>query len=234
MTKREPKLFFIADPHFHHENSVKFFRGHRFSSLQEMEDTLVHHWNTKVEEQDLVIVAGDFSFGHKKEISDVLERLNGRKCLIKGNHDKLTQKTYEDLFEWVKDIYKMTVKVSLPSGETTSRRIVISHYPMAAWPESFHGSWLICGHTHGMMRESLPTTLDHGLLLDVGVDVWGYAPVSLEEVAKTMMAKEKAIRETGNKFSDYRNTEWISGGEALREQVQAFSSAREKHILSLG
>ena len=53
------------------------------------------------------------------------------------------------------------------------------HYPMRSWPRAFRGSLHLYGHVHG----TLPGTTQSG---DVGVDVWGYRPVSLEQVIDAM------------------------------------------------
>ncbi|HRV33851.1 MAG TPA: metallophosphoesterase, partial [Anaerovoracaceae bacterium] len=48
-------------------------------------------WNDLVSEQDTVVIPGDISWGMTLEQSapdfDFLERLPGRKIILKGNHD---------------------------------------------------------------------------------------------------------------------------------------------------
>ena len=54
-------------------------------------DKIFADWNEKVEDDDVVLLAGDFSWAMKLEdsVSDfkLLENLKGRKVIIRGNHD---------------------------------------------------------------------------------------------------------------------------------------------------
>ena len=57
--------------------------------------------------------------------------------------------------------------------------IIACHYPMRAWVRIHHGALHLYGHTHG----SLPGTRRS---CDVGLDVWDYRPVTLDEVLDAM------------------------------------------------
>lgn len=54
-------------------------------------DKIEFDWNSKVTDDDLVLLSGDFSWAMKLEdvVADFkfLEKLNGKKVIIKGNHD---------------------------------------------------------------------------------------------------------------------------------------------------
>ena len=54
-------------------------------------DKIESDWNSKVTDEDLVLLSGDFSWAMKLEdvVADFkfLEKLNGKKVIIKGNHD---------------------------------------------------------------------------------------------------------------------------------------------------
>ncbi len=64
-----------------------------------MHDWLVTQWNSVVRPRDLVWVLGDISFDH--ESLKVLDRLNGTKKMVWGNHDNLTQREYLKYFKKV-------------------------------------------------------------------------------------------------------------------------------------
>lgn len=67
--------FFIADTHFG-EDAIRRYENRPFSSVSEMDEALI---------DDAVYVPGDFgATGREKEI---LDRLNGKKYLVTGNHD---------------------------------------------------------------------------------------------------------------------------------------------------
>lgn len=81
--------YFISDLHFSHNsvNKSKDMRG--FSSAEELDNYMIHQWNSKVGNKDTVIVLGDFSMAKGKETNRILSRLKGKKWLIVGNHDRL-------------------------------------------------------------------------------------------------------------------------------------------------
>ena len=79
-------VFVISDTHFFHKNILEFEKEARpFSSVEEMNETLVDNWNRVVGHKDVVWHLGDVLFG--KDNFYILDRLNGRKNLVLGNHD---------------------------------------------------------------------------------------------------------------------------------------------------
>lgn len=97
-------LYAIGDLHFSPNNSKPMdifgWGDHRQKILQS--------WKEQVEEEDIVIVAGDISwamrFEEAKENLDEINSLKGKKILLKGNHDYWWQSltkmktAYPDLF----------------------------------------------------------------------------------------------------------------------------------------
>lgn len=81
-------LFAIADTHLSFGTNKPM---DVFSGWQNYEERLQKNWNAVVGENDTVVIAGDISWGMKLE--DTLEdfrfidRLNGGKIVMKGNHD---------------------------------------------------------------------------------------------------------------------------------------------------
>lgn len=147
------EYFFTADCHFGHQNIIRHC-NRPFGSAEEMDEILIQNWNNRVSPTDMVYHLGDFAF---RPAEAVLKRLNGRIFLIQGNHDKQFQNLPQILF------IKKPVE------------IVLCHYPMLAWPKSHRGAMHFYGHVHGRIP---PTERS----CDVGVDCWGYEPVTLEEI----------------------------------------------------
>ena len=83
--------FVISDTHFGHTNSWEKFKLEDgsplrpFTSTEEMDETMIERWNAKVQPQDTVYHLGDVVIN--KKYLHLVERLNGRKILIRGNHD---------------------------------------------------------------------------------------------------------------------------------------------------
>lgn len=87
------KIFIISDTHFGHENIIRYC-NRPFHSVEEMDDVLIKNWNAVVTNQDTIIHLGDFSLGKKERCVEILQKLNGKKILIKGNHDNWTDDFY--------------------------------------------------------------------------------------------------------------------------------------------
>ena len=85
------KIFFIADTHFGDERILKY-ENRPFESISHMDEEIIHRWNATVDTEDTVYILGDFgAVGYE---GDVLSRLNGKKILVKGNHDTKSNEEY--------------------------------------------------------------------------------------------------------------------------------------------
>jgi calcineurin-like phosphoesterase family protein len=94
--------FLIADPHFSHDNICKFLHDdgspiRPFKDAAEMDEVMIKNWNEVVRPVDKVYVCGDLVMKAKKQIH-IMDRLNGKKVLIKGNHDIGELKVYLPYF----------------------------------------------------------------------------------------------------------------------------------------
>ena len=173
--------WFTSDHHFGHATIIKY--THRpFSSVQEMNETLIYRWNERVSPTDIVYHLGDLTCikGKKdrlKTLNSVLPRLNGHICFIRGNHDRI--ETHER-FMWSDNLREIRV----PYGDKKEQLIVLCHYAMRVWNKSHYGSWMLWGHSHGSLKED-----PHALSFDVGVDTNNYYPYSFEEVQERMSTK---------------------------------------------
>lgn len=183
-TKRQKKIWFTADLHIGHENIIKFC-DRPFETPYEMDEEIIRMWNERVHRGDDVYILGDVGMCSTGYLCSVLQRLNGNKMLIAGNHDKGHRKkaSFKKCFSWIKDVY--TVKVPDEDAFLGKQRIFLFHYACRTWDGSHHGVWHCYGHSHG----TLPGR-DDQLSIDVGVDVHNYVPISYEELKAIMTAKE--------------------------------------------
>ena len=162
-------IFFTADLHFGHTNIIKHC-NRPFATADEMDAALTHNWNTTVGQKDEVYILGDFTMRHAAEAHRYLTPLNGRKYLVRGNHDRFLKNftPYMDDFEWVKDYHVLIIE---------GRRIVLFHFPILVWDQSHRNSVHLFGHVHNK-----PMPAGRGAAFNVGVDVNNFAPVSLDEI----------------------------------------------------
>lgn len=84
------KNWYTSDHHFNHKNIIKYC-NRPFASVDEMNEVMIERWNEVVGPGDVVYHCGDFAFGSARDIAGVLERLNGAKFLVLGNHDRKTK-----------------------------------------------------------------------------------------------------------------------------------------------
>jgi calcineurin-like phosphoesterase family protein len=148
-----------------------------FSSVAEMNETMIERHNEVVKPNDEVYTVGDFCFGGTHDWEQIKKRLNGQWFLIKGNHDRQSFAFLRNLFVAVNEIKNLRVG---------SQTIVLSHFPMYTWDKSHYGSYHCHGHEHGHIKDSYDQT---GKILDVGVNTNNYYPYSMNEVLEIMKGK---------------------------------------------
>ncbi len=87
------EIFFIADTHFG-EDAIRRYENRPFKNTKEMDSVIIENWNKCVKYDDSVFVLGDF--GANKYESNILNQLNGKKYLVKGNHDVYSNDYYRN------------------------------------------------------------------------------------------------------------------------------------------
>jgi len=128
---------------------------------------IIEQWNSVVSPSDKVYLLGDITM--KKEYLSSVARLNGRKILILGNHDKFNASVYLDYFDDVKAVDRID-------------KFVLSHIPIH--PDSIpHWAKVnIHGHTHKylvMNRDQVDTRY-----FNVCLEVNDCLPVDFEHIKK--------------------------------------------------
>lgn len=163
-------IFLTSDTHFGHSKILTIEDNGQpirpFDSLDHMHAVLVERWNAVVAPGDTVYHLGDVSM--TRQGLQILESLNGRKVLIRGNHDIYRLKDYAQFFADVRGCY-------VRDG------LVFSHIPL-------HRSCLANeryqGNIHGHLHNHLVLDADgqpDGCYFNACVERHGFAPVVLEE-----------------------------------------------------
>lgn len=133
-------IYYIADTHFGHANILKF-DNRPFETVEEMESVLIKNWNEKVKNQDKVYILGDFCWGLSEYWLKILNKLNGQKFLIRGNHDaKRINAKVKKKFIYIKDYDEITDE---------GRRVILSHYPILCYNKDHRTNvYMLHGHIH--------------------------------------------------------------------------------------
>lgn len=165
------KTFITSDLHFGHRNIMKFCpsnRGH-FKDIDHMREEMIRLWNSIVGVDDLTYILGDVAFCSADEAAQIMRRLNGKKILIEGNHDRklLNNQNFKDCFQ---EIHKY---LWLNYNGT---EVILFHYPIWEWDQMHRGSVHFHGHLHGN-----PNGMSKYRVKDVGYDATGQIVISMEE-----------------------------------------------------
>lgn len=161
------KTFLISDTHFYHTNILNFKRKdgtplRDFKDMDHMMTTLVYNWNKVVSENDKVYHLGDVAFVNARGL-EILNQLNGRKVLIKGNHDNQKLSTYLKYFYDVRAYHILD-------------NFILSHIPihpesLSRWKANIHG------HTHD-------NNLSDPRYFNISVENINYTPINFEEIKR--------------------------------------------------
>ena len=138
-------IFFTADTHFGHEKAVNYhtdgIKLRPWSTTQDQDQVLKENWNKVVGPDDLVYHIGDVYDTSIASNEYILNQLNGRKILIKGNLDIADTSEYLKYFDEVYDTFH-TVTV----GSIT---FLLSHfYTTREILEEYHSTVNLHGHLH--------------------------------------------------------------------------------------
>lgn len=159
--------FFLSDTHFGHTNIITFKDKEGniirpFNSIEEMDELIIQNWNKKVRPVDTVYHLGDVAI-NRRCISTV-KRLNGRKILIKGNHDIFKLSDYMPYFEDIRS-YKVYPKEA----------IIFSHVPVHSSQLEGRFKWNGHGHLHSNIIEDKR-------YINLCCEKLNYTPISFEEI----------------------------------------------------
>lgn len=147
-----PERFFISDLHFGHKNCLAF-DNRPFISVQDHDEELIRRWNDTVGIDDEVYILGDISWHGSTKTIEIFRRLNGKKYLIKGNHDDKLLRNAELRAEFI----EITDYKELYLDSSTA--IVLCHYPIPCFRNHYYQWYHLYGHVH--------TSFEHNMMLNI-------------------------------------------------------------------
>lgn len=192
--------WFTSDTHFGHHNIITYSRR-PYEGVEEMNDALVRAWNERVAPQDVVYHLGDVAMGRLEDSLALIARLNGRKLLVPGNHDRCWA-GHRKRGSWPQRYEEAGFELldSQASISLAGREVTLCHFPYEGdshaedryrehRPED-QGGWLVHGHVHERWRQ-------RGRMVNVGVDVWGWEPVAASSVEELILAGPRDLDRDG-------------------------------------
>ena len=180
----QKKRFFVSDCHFFHGNIIRYCNRPWNSGKDEngeivvtqedvsrMNEDLIRNWNSVVGKDDIVWNLGDFCFGKKEHVTEILPRLNGKINLVMGNHDRHNIRFYYEA--GFNRVYDRSVIID--------NFIILSHAPVQ-WVRD-GGVWVnFFGHVHNQEMYRPYTSNTYNCCVEVN----DYKPVQFEEIKAKM------------------------------------------------
>jgi calcineurin-like phosphoesterase family protein len=189
-------VFFTSDWHIGHAN-VLAYDSRPFKDVDHMAEVLVGNFNASVPPHGLTYFLGDMGLCSGEKLKKVIERLNGTKVLVLGNHDKGSEAMYKIGFDVVLNGAVLWI---------ANQRVTLTHCPLkGVWREpvdgmkgaiegeNWHGEkkqhrftiedlgqFHIHGHIHSPNKGKSSRIL--GRQFDVGVAANNYRPVSISQI----------------------------------------------------
>ena len=174
--------FFTADWHLYHQNIIEY-TNRPWKDTNQMHQQLIYNNNQLVSPEDELWFLGDVCLMSPEfvgKVRKVVEKFNGVKHIVLGNHDEWKAQHYiaagfntAHTAMWLEHDGKKFYMMHDPATYT-----VIQNEP---------NSFLLCGHIHNLFKHLLPDKR----VINVGVDVWEYSPVSIDQIVKLIADQER-------------------------------------------
>lgn len=145
-------IFFISDHHLGHDAIINFknkdgSQVRNFSNINEMHDFIIYEHNNIVSKYDKVYFLGDVAI--KKEALPILNKMNGKKRLILGNHDIFNdRKQYKinDQIFYINEYYQYFEEIL--SYKVFPDNFICSHIPLNKKSITERFCYNVHGHLH--------------------------------------------------------------------------------------
>lgn len=140
---------FVADLHFGHKNNLAY-DNRKFIDVEEHDEYIVKRWNETVSPFDHTYILGDLSYHNVTKTIELLNRLEGDKTLILGNHDEkfMKNRDFKNCFREI-TYYK---KLNFDDGRT----LVLCHYCIPDFDNHYRNTgYHFHGHVHNTWENNL-------------------------------------------------------------------------------
>ena len=169
-------IYLTSDLHFNHMNILKYEPESRpFSSIEEMNETIIQNWNEIVTANDTVYVLGDMAMGMIEDAIPLIKRLNGKIILIRGNHDTTKRlQAFKEIGIEVYDIFYLPYK---------GKYFIMCHFPITSKEfidmVRYDNSEVV--NLYGHLHHNAPKGYVDGTY-HVGLDTNNLKPISIDKI----------------------------------------------------
>jgi calcineurin-like phosphoesterase family protein len=178
-----PAIFLVSDTHFGHAGVCRFthpddptVKLRPWTDPEEMDEAMVKAWNDRVGPNDKVYDLGDVVINRKA--LPILDRLNGDKVLIRGNHDIFKDEDYSKYFRSLRGYHVMN-------------GMILSHIPIHEESLGRFGV-NVHGHLHAtrVMKDGIIDPRYHNVSVERLPD---FAPILFEDILDRIRAEGGTI-----------------------------------------
>lgn len=180
----EKKVFVTGDLHLGHKRLLIYESEFRpYKTIEQMHIAIIKNWNNKITNDSKVFILGDLTFTSQTKTIEVLEKLNGIKYLIKGNHDNKPNQWYRDC--GIKEVSDYPILYN--------NYYLLSHEPMLYLKPPF-----INVHAHVHSSKNFPTFTPASIC--VSLERWNMCPISMMSLMLGMERFNRYLDSTAYKF----------------------------------
>lgn len=205
---------FVSDTHLGHNNILKHCKSRvlnmKFKKIDNHDTWIKNNWNLVVKDDTMVVHCGDLSYKGKH---DVISGLKGNKYLLKGNHDDLQNKYYDEnnfklieqeilIKEFQNDINFLRKIKELKQFkffkfilfEFEGLRFLVSHFPMVdtmGYDEKYRNQidglkWIFdyCKCDYNIHGHTHENHMKHDKCLNISFEQTNFKPIKLEDIIK--------------------------------------------------
>ena len=209
-------VYFTSDLHFGLQSMITDYNRPK-KNTKEMDEFFIKNWNSSISYSDTVYILGDFSDLSLNDTINIIDKLNGHKHLIIGNHDECMIDS--ELFK--SKFISMNFYKKIKIGNNT---LILSHYPMYSWEGKGKGYIHLHGHIHDKQLQK-----NNGFCYNVGVDCNNYRPISYENILRNIKYPRNIlpyIKLKGNESIIIDNTK-IDNADVLYNIISKFKTRKE-------
>lgn len=181
------RIFITSDCHFYHSNII-LYEKLPFNNAEEMNERIISEWNKVVNPDDIVYILGDMFFCSKELAKEIMDRLNGVKAIVLGNHDRHGVQWYLDV--GFSEVNKHPIILN--------GYIYLSHYPPEYIPANTPNVYLY-GHVHNS-KDYLTIGEQSACMC---ITRWNYKPVLLDTILMYMDIFRKDVEQLNQRQEFY-------------------------------
>ena len=163
-------IWLISDTHFGHDKDF-IWKARGFSSVEEMNNTIIERWNEVVKDEDIVYHLGDVMLGNIDDGIRTISKLNGIIKVAIGNHDTENR---INKFNNLTNFNSIQFGYRLKYGKKT---FILTHYPTLTGNFDNSKTYSIHGHTH-----SPHIFCEYDMMYNVCCDAHNCRPIAWEDI----------------------------------------------------